>query len=236
MTVGDLCTAALQRLGIVGAGETPTTADLNLALARLNALIDNWRTQRLFTYSLTRTTFTIVSGTGAYTVGTGGTVNLARPVYPEGVRLIDTTADPDLERALIRLTPEAYAALPQKALTSTQPTHYYYNPTYPLGTLTLWPTPTDATLQGAVYTPNPSGALALTDTLEVPPGYQLFYQETLAVHLGPDFERQPSPILVESARKSEADIKRVNARDRDLLTRTPFTRGGLYDINSDQVL
>jgi hypothetical protein len=235
-TVSDLCTAALQRLGVIAAGDIATADDLALALTRLNVLVDSWRTQRLFSYALVRTTLAITANDGVYTIGTGGDLNIGRPVFLERVRLIDTSLDPDLEIPLTVLTDQQYAALPQKALTAAAPSHVYYNPTHPLGTITLWPVPTGSTYQLVVYTPNVSAALALGDTLTVPPGYQLFYQENLALHLAADFEREPSPVLLESARQSKADAMAVNFRPRDLTVLTPFTRGGTYDINSDQVL
>jgi hypothetical protein len=233
--VSDVCTASLQRLGLIAAGETATSADLTLALTRLNTLIDSWRTNRLFTYSLTRTTFPLVSGTSSYTLGSTGTIALDRPVFPQYIRLIDTTASPTQEIPVRLLTDAAYAAIPQKSLTSTWPTGVYYNPTAPLATLTFWPIPTASTLQGVIYTPNPSGTLALTDILQVPPGYQLFYQDALAVHLATDFKVQASDELKESAREARSSVKRVNQRLTDMTVRTPFGPSGYYDITSDEL-
>lgn len=237
-TVSDVCTAALQRLAIYAPGEAIPAADLTTALTRLNVLKDSWRTQRLFTYALVRSTWNIVANTSTYTVGTGSTVNIQRPVFVEAgrVRLLDTTVTPVTELPLTMLTDAAYAAWPQKTLTSSWPSHYHYNPTSPLGTLTLLPVPTASTLQGAIYTPNTSTALALSDVLDVPPGYELFYQEQLAVHLAPDFDRVASEDLKESARDARADLKRANIRLADVTVVTPFTQaGGWYDIQSDHL-
>jgi len=237
VTVRDLCTASLQRIGVVAAGADPAVHDLQLALDRLNLLVASWRTRRLFTYALTRTTATITANVPTLTIGAGGTISsIARPVFLDRVRLVDTSQSPVYESALTQLSEAAYAALPQKTLTSAAPTHYYYNPTAPLATLTLWPVPTGSTYQVALYTPNESGTLALDDTLAVPPGYELFYQEELAVHLCPDFERQPSPVLMQSVHDARNAIQGSNLRLEDLRLLTPFGGGGTYDINSDQVL
>lgn len=237
-TVRDVCIASLQRLGVIGDDEpAPADALLSVALNRFNVLKDHWRTQSLFTYALVRTTHTITANEGVYTLGTGGDISIARPVFLQRVRLIDTSADPDYEMPLSVLDDAAYAALPQKTLTSAAPTHVYYNPTSPLGTLTLWPVPTGSTYQLVVYTPNDSATVTLNDTLDVPPGYQLFYQESLALHLVPDYPpRQPSPVLLESAREAKAAVKGANLRLRDLTMRTPFGPWGWYDINSDETL
>lgn len=235
-TVRDLCTASLQRLGVVAAGETPSSEDTQVALDRLNVLKESWRTERLFTYALVRTTWTIAANDGIYTIGAGGDIPIARPVFPLRIRLINTAVTPTQEFGIRVLTDAEYAAIPQKSLTSPWPSAVYYNPTSPLGTLTFWPVPTVATLQGVIYAPNDSAVLALTDVLDVPPGYQLLYQDNLAVHLAPDFEKQPAPVLVESARDSKANVKRANLRLTDLTVITPFGPTGWYDINSDQVL
>jgi hypothetical protein len=232
VTISDLCTTALQRLGILQAGETPSNEDSTLALARLNSLIDSWRTARLFDYSLVRTTWAITASTGSYSVGTGSTVNVQRPAHVLRIRLIDTSVTPNLEMSLGEpLTEAQYQAIPQKALTSPYPQRVFYNPTLPTGTITFWPVPTSTTLQGVIYTPNASGTVALTDTLAVPPGYQLFYEESLAIHMAPDFEREPSTVLVRSQQRAESAVKRSNLKLADLVLDTPFV-SRQYDINA----
>lgn len=218
MTAQDLIASALKRIGVLGAGETPSGQDAADGLLRLNDLIDAWATERLAIYTVTRTTWAIVSGTGSYTVGVGGTVNVARPVFIDAVKIIDTAPNPDLEMAIGGLlTEDAYAAIAQKALTAPQPAYAYYNPTYPLGTLTFWPVPTSTTLQGVLYAPAAVAQLAaLSTTISLPPGYQRFLTSNLAVELAPEFGVQPSQSLVASAIESKADIKRANIRLVDL--------------------
>jgi hypothetical protein len=235
ITIRDVCTAALQRLGVYGAGDRIPAEDLALAVSQLNVLKDSWRTQRLFTYALVRTTFTITANDGVYTVGPGGDLNIARPVFLQRIRLINTAVSPTQEFSIRLLTDVEYAGWPQKSLTSPWPTAVYYNPTSPLGTITFVPVPTSTTLQLVIYTPNDSPSVADSDVLDVPAGYQLFYQEALAVHLAPVFGKPASQDLKDSARDAKADIKRANLRLTDLIVRTPFGPSGFYDINSDQV-
>ena len=234
MTVRDLCLAALQRIATVGAGELPPQHDLDLALARLNALVPSWRTRPLLDYASVRTVHALTATDGVYTLGPGGDISLPRPAFPPRLRLVDTSTTPATEFPIAVLTTErAYADLPQKALTSAWPTQVYYNATAPLATLTFYPVLTSTTLAVAVYTPVAGATLALTDVLELPPGYALFYQEALAVHLCPDFERQPSPVLVESAREARQTLAAPNVRVEALVTRTPFDTAW-YDITTDQ--
>lgn len=240
-TYQDLITASFKRIGVVGAGQTPSSEDAGDALLRLNALLDSFATERLFIPSITRSTFTIVSGTASYTVGSGGTVNVTRPVYVQDVRFQDTSLTPTLEMGLFMLTDQDYANIPQKSATATYPTRFYYNPTFTstgFATLTFWPVPTSSTLQGVLYAPETlSQVAALTTTMTLQPGYQWFLQEQLAVALAPEFGIAVPADLRESAREAKANIKRANIRVVEQATNEGYMLGRgrrlFYNINSD---
>jgi hypothetical protein len=234
MTTRDLINASLKRLGVLDAAETAAPQDMADGLSRLNDLIDGWATERLTIYTTTRTTWPLVSGTATYTIGPGGDCNIARPVFVSDLNFIDTTQDPDLEMGLSSLTTDAWSRIPQKGLTSTYPTSYYYNPTYPLASVTFWMIPTSSALQGVIYTPTAVTELGLNDTINLPPGYRRFLRDNLAVELAPEFDLQPSQSLVMSAMESKANIKRANITPRDLYVDPALRpRQGRYNIFSD---
>lgn len=237
-TIGDAITAALQDLGVIQAGETPSAEDSALALSRINEWIDGLANEGLTLYSVTRTTWTMVSGTSSYAIATGGTVNIARPVSPNAILnigYIDTSQDPDLEINLGPiLTEDAYALLPQKALTAVYPSFWYYRPTYPSGALLPWPVPTSSTLEGVIYTQAQLSEFSgLTDSLALPPGYKRFVRTNLTLEMAGAFDAQPSPALIQAAIESKATLKRTNTRlldlsvDRGALVQA---RGPIYDI------
>ena len=212
-TVRDICTQALQDLMVLGADQVMGESEANLALVKLNNLVDQWTSESLMLYSEVRTTWTISANDGSYTVGTGGNVNVARPVYVDYVNFIDTSQDPDLEIPLVPLTDQAYAAIPQKALTSTLPGYFWYNLTYPTATLEIWPIPTSTTLQGAMYARAQVGEFsALSTSISLPPGWRRCLVANLAIELAPAFEREPSATLVKIAAQSKATLKRSNIR------------------------
>ena len=218
-TVQDLVTRSLKELGVLSEGDTPTAAAALDALEALNSLVDQWKAERLEIYSITRTTWTIVSGTGAYTLGTGGTINVARPVYVENVAYQDTSPTLTTEYPMSSLTDDAYQGLVLKTETSPFPQAWYLNPTYPLSTLTLWPTPTSSTLQGVLYAPAAVQNFAgLSTTVDLPPAYSRMLVKNLALELAPSYlyERPPNPLLMEQARDSKAAVKRSNQRLQDL--------------------
>lgn len=229
-TVRDLATAALQRLMVLAAGETASAEDAEAARLRLNDLLDSYLTQRLQLFTESRTTFTITAGQASYSVA-------SRPIFLERVTWVDTTTTPTTERPLTLLTDAAWQRLPQKDLTGALPVRAYYTPTVPNGTLTLWPVPTSTTLQGVIYAPTPvSEYTTIDDTVVLPPGYRRMLIANLAVELAPDFERPVTADLLRVARESQAAVKSANLRLNDLMTLTPFTRGGTYDIYSDEHL
>ena len=213
--VSDLIASALKEIGVLAESEVPSASQGADALAALNRLVDQWKAERLQIYSITRTVFTISGGT--YTVGTGGTVNVDRPVFLDHVGFQDTSSSPVMEYELSELTDDAYAGLTPKALTSPFPTSWYYNATFPLGALTLWPTPTSATLQGVLYAPAAVAAFAgLTTAISLPPGYEELILTTLALRLATSYGRQIDPGLRERAGEARAIVKRANMRLTDL--------------------
>lgn len=165
------------------------------------------------------------------------TLQIPRPVFINYVNLVDTSQTPDLETPLIPLTEDGWASVNQKAAESTQPTHWYYNPTYPFGTLTFWPVLTGTTLQAAIYAPEQVQSFStLDDTVSLPPGYERMIVKNLAVELCPSFERQPSALLVQQAMQSLGAVKRVNRRVADLSfdAAALVGRPSAYNIRTDQ--
>jgi hypothetical protein len=218
-TARDVVEAALREIGVLAASETATAEDAANTLARLNLFLDTLGTERQAIYTITRSTFTITSGVGTYLVATGQVVNIARPVFVDRVGYQDIGVTPPTpEYPLGKLTEEEWQSITMKEMTSTLPQAWYYNPTYPSGTLSLWPVPVpSSTIQGVIYAWTAVTQLATMDTaISMPPGYQEMLMTNLALLLCPTFERQPHPVLVKRASDTLANVKRVNQRLVDL--------------------
>ena len=216
-TARDVITDALRELGVLAAGETATTDDADSGLQSLNRLIDQWAAESLLIYSETRTETAVVPSQASYTVGAGGDINVAWPRFLEDVRWQDTTPSPDAEYPLRKLTDRDWQRLGQKDLTSVYPSEYYYNPTFPFGTLWLWPIPTGTTLQIVTYHKAAVAEFtALNTVLSLPPGYRRMLVKNLALDLAPSYGKQVDGALVEAARESLAVVQRANRRLRDL--------------------
>lgn len=247
LTWSDLITNAMKRINVLQSGEPLSADDQADAFIQLQEWVDYLAIERLTIPYILRTVWTISSTKGTlaspYLIGPSQDVNVIKPSSIEFIRFQDTSISPTLEYPLTMLTDDAWALVPQKNLTSTLPTSYYYNPTYQGGTsdygsLYLWPIPSSATLQGLLYAPSQvSNPINLTDTIVLPQGYQWFIQENMAVKYATTWrENIPvDPMLVKSADDAMRKIKRQNVRMSDLSVDRAIqpVHPGRYNINSD---
>jgi hypothetical protein len=235
-TALDLITAALEDLAVLADGDVPTAGQGSHALDALNALIDQWAAEKLTVPAVTLTTATLTANQASFTVGAGGNINIARPVYLEQVNFIDTATTPDTEFTLPPLlTEQAWAGIVQKALTSTLPQLAYYSPTYPLGTLYPWPIPTQANLLWAIYHWAALAELAaITTVFSLPPAYERMIVKNLAVELAPSYSLDANPVLIRQAGHSMDVVKRANFRMTDMSfpSEALIGHGGGWDIRT----
>jgi hypothetical protein len=231
----DIITDALSDLGVLAAGESATAADADAGLRALNRLVDQWAAERLAIYSVVRTTWTIAASTQTYLVGTGQAVSVARPVFLDQVRFQDTSTSPATEYPLDMLTDDAWANVTQKTITNPMPTSWHYKASYPYGTLTLWPVPTLATLQGVLYAPQAVAEFSgLSTAIALPPGYRRMLVKNLALDLAPSYGRQVNQALAFAAQDSLATVKRANRTLREMSFGADVLSPGRssYDINT----
>ncbi len=138
------------------------------------------------------------------------------------------------------ITDEAYQSIQIKALPNSQFTTVYYNPTFPLGTIFLWPKPNTTQNQLVLYLPLEFGGFADYSTnYDYPdlPGYTEALEYNLAVRLAAPFGRklQDYPDVVALAQESLGLIKRANNRLVDVPTDASllaWNRRGQYNINT----
>jgi hypothetical protein len=139
------------------------------------------------------------------------------------------------------ITDDSYQSIQIKSLPNSQFTTVYYNPTFPLGTIFLWPKPNTAVNQLVLYLPLEFDGFAdYTTNYDYPdrPGYTEAMEYNLAIRIAAPFGRKLAdyPDVVALARESLGNIKRANNRLLDVPTDarvlTSSMRGG-YNINSD---
>lgn len=210
LTVRQVLQDALTDLGVLQEGETASDAQTSLALSRFNRLLDNWNADRLKVYADQYLTFTWVPGTSPTTIGpTGATWTTGqRPVTIEGISYIFPGGGTN---AYITLTPrdaQWWHNQITPELATTNPTDFYYNPTWPNGSIYFWPVPQtayDVELQVRVVL-SQFEISDLSDTFTMPPGYRDALTLSLAEELCIPFRVAPSQQLKESATKARARV------------------------------
>lgn len=108
-TAQDIISGALQDLGRIAAGETPTTTVSTQGLMILNEIVSSWSRDGQITYVEKMSSTSLSIGLDAYTVGVGGTFNTtAYPQQVKGARCayngfqqgVTVLAMPDFERRI----------------------------------------------------------------------------------------------------------------------------------------
>lgn len=217
VVVQDLATQALTSLGVLAEAEVPTTSASNDALDALNGLFDQWKAERLIIYQLLNTTKAITPSVGNYSVGLpAGDIPIERPMFIDHAAWIDSSS-PNHYYDLIRLTDDAWSSITIPNLTATLPQYWWYQTTFPLSRVWLWPIPTSSGIFISLDYQSAVGEFAaLTTAVSLPPGYRRMIVTNLALELAPSYGVQPSGLLVQHAEDSMAAVKRANYKLSDL--------------------
>jgi len=220
--------------------------DLNTALDLLRELVDSWTLKPGTVLVVDRHVFALDSTHGSptlpYTLGPGGiwdTGTAERPPDIDAANLVLNTAAPyPVEVPLSFQTDDAYAAGQVKTLTSPQPTTFYYNATSPLGTIVLWPVPTNTSNEIALYYDRLTVQFAgLEDAYICPPGYAKAFRLCLANALVPYFGVPADRAAWVDRASSEAldEVLASNFKPADVALDPAFTPSphGTYNIYTD---
>jgi len=201
----------LRLIGVLASGETPSGPENADALVILNQMVDSWNAERLNIFTLTITELPLIPGTQNYTLGAGGTLNLARPARIERMSIVSllNPAQP-LELPLEMVTDAGWQAIPVKIISSTLPTVVYDDGAFPFRNLSFWPIPTIA-VNIRIYGWQSLAAFDLFTDVTLPPVYLKAMRYALAVDLAPEFGRAVPPEVAMQAQMSIAKLKVMNA-------------------------
>lgn len=215
-TARDIINLSLQEIGVLGIGETATADDITLSFDKLNLMIDSWGTDDLMHNALTEETFSVVSGTGSYSIGTGQTFDTTKPFYINSGYL-RTSGNEDYQLDVIHK--DDYNREFDKDITGL-PFNIIYDAN---GTQ-------QANQFGTIYfnsVPDQNYTLYLTSlkpftefanlnaNVTFPAGYKKAIIENLAIDLSTSFGRPIVPELYRRAELSKKAIERINAHNLD---------------------
>lgn len=244
MTTGlDIVKQALYKAGITGRGITPNNADTSDALADLNDMLGQWRTQSLMVWDKLNTGFVGDGRTTPYSVGPGGDYNMTpRPnrIYSAFVRQLQNTGNLFVDTPLRVIDArEEYDRINTKNLVSF-PEAVFLDTAMPLGQLYVYPWPGPGNGQYAVYITTKGSMPVITlatDMSGFPDGYVPCMKFNLARRLRQAYGRglKPDPELIRLANDSIDVVMQANIQLPEMgMPPSLLQRGSGYNIFSDQ--
>lgn len=211
----EMIRQAYEISGILGEVDDLSAANAQFGLTRLNAMLDSWRTDRLFCYQLLEESFALTANQGSYTIGSGADFDTDRPLD-----ILDPcyVRENNIDYPVQVVTKTAFKRIVAKStVTSNYPEELFYEPAFPTGTILLYPVPSAANTLFINSLKTLQEFDTLTESLSLPPGYQEAIEYNLAIRLA---AKKGFPINIENkkiAAKAIGRIKRTN--DKPIVAR-----------------
>lgn len=229
MTALDIIKRAMRICGVIGQNETPTSSEASDGIVALNDMIDSWSTDRTYIFSILQTNFPLVAGTVTYTIGVGGTFNTARPIAIDNVFVRTNNVDFPLKE----INSQDYNAITSKSTNGGIPQYYFFNPAFPLATISLWGAPQSGlTIYLNTWQPLTQFANLTTD-YTFPQGYARALAYGLAVEIAAEYGVQLTAETLAISVGSQANIRNKNLPEPVMKTEVGLIGGGSYNYLSD---
>lgn len=228
-TARDLIERSLRLIHVLDPGESPTAAEADDSLTALNDMLEIMSLPGLYIYTTREDNVSWTASQQSRTIGSSGNFNITRPTRIEDGTYFKVSST-DYPLTIIRSQAE-YAAIPDKTTSTSHPSHLYYEPTYPLGVLYLWPVPS-ATLSVYLRSQEQMDSFATLDTsISYPPGYKELMVTSLCQRLAPEFGVAIPPEVSDMARRARMIIKRSN--EKSVQSVIEIAGRGSYSVYSD---
>jgi hypothetical protein len=151
--------------------------------------------------------FNLTGGQQMYTLGKGGNLNAPRPVSIKNAVAITAQG---LSLPMELVSSEDWAAIVEKTVSGTVPRKVYCDFAYPLANVYIWPVPSGSP-QLSLYTWHQFDQFAaLTDTFDLPPGYERAIRFNLAIEMAPEYGRPASAELAAKAQEALQSLRMLN--------------------------
>lgn len=234
MLVSELLKSSLRKIGALSSGETIETARQAEALSALQSMLRSWGALSQNVFASVTESKTLTVETESYTWGSGGDINTLRPNNVTGAYILDSSG---VSHPMSLISDARYRAIPIKSI-SARPYSLYFDPTYPLASIYLYPSPSIAeSLYLTSFKPFvESGSFGLsTDTLIFPGYYEEPMIYNLAIRLAPEYGKTASAEVALVAKNSLDDLQNLNLSNqlKGIGISIPVNSFGHYSINTD---
>ena len=195
MTVTELITRSLRKIGAIDGGAAPTTDELTDGIDVLNDVLLQWSVQSFGIHKTAVVSHTLTESDGTYTIGATGDIVTARPV-----RIISAYVRRNDIDYLVDIRSNTYMDSVQQKTLETIPRDLQYEETYPNGTISIFPLPDNSTdvLYLRVWQILDSYSDG-TDDIDLPPEYLTALVYNVARDYASEFEIQvPQNVIARS--------------------------------------
>jgi len=213
MLVSKLIEASLQNIGVLSAGETPSVSLYAQVLSILQNMLYSWAADEINVFAAVDENVSTESAKVSYTWGAAGEIATTRPNQIIKA-FINDTGTPVLAHSVAIISKDEYKEIDAKT-TAGRPKKLYYDSTYPLAVLYLWPVPIAVeTIVVTSYKPFPltSSYDVITSTIAVPDMYLEALIYNLSIRIAPSFGKVANEAIVFVAQSSYARLVSLNTK------------------------
>lgn len=210
-TARGIITKAMQKIGALVKNEPPSADEASDALSSLNMLMASYSNDSMLIYARTWETFSIVSGDGEYTIGSGGDLSTTRPTFIVEAYVRDGITDYPLSF----ITDEVYNEKITQKTTQGIPVYYNYDNNNPLAKIRLYPVPA-TTYSLFLLSEKPLSGFTLDDEVILPSGWERFLVYALALELASEYGMRVDSVNYEIYKEAKKMVMNAVNRNRTM--------------------
>lgn len=228
--------------GVLGQGQSASSADLTQAFRRLNGMISQWSVKRFMVFRLAEIGLTSTGQTTPYSVGPGGQFNVSQaPNRLENafVRQLSQNQGLPVDTPLrVVAAREQYDLATLKLKFVSYPSLVYLDTTYPTASLYVYPWPNSGIYQIFISMKDALPIITAQTLMSSMPGMYLECMKTGLARISRQAYgkgTKPDPELNAQAKNAINTVKNANLQVPELTfgPGLPGIGGGQYNIYSD---
>jgi hypothetical protein len=215
----DLVRAAMRLIQVASVDTDLTASELKDGIEALNRMIDSWSVDELTLYKVVREQFTLQPNQTFFEIGLGAEFNTSRPtrIIDAYFTLYNAGLPVDYPMAIVQY--DDYNAIALKTLSTNFPQYLYYEPSFPIGKVYIYPLAQQSNIGLTLTSWKPLDMIAdPTAYVQLPPGYWEAIVFGLAVRIAMEYQFQLRPDTIQMAERSLMRLKRMNQRTPSLRT------------------